>query len=165
MWEFTYGSRPNSICMGCPIAVGGVSLAILDQNTIGVRFIDRSERRRNLLAELIAEIAEAAREPDAGLAGIVDQAGNHPAAGLPRNVDSPAPSDLLYKFSCSMSTIEWTPLPFRPNVKENRKCRRPALCHTWRDSPLTPGSLALPTGHSPSAHLLKVGAGAMAFLG
>jgi hypothetical protein len=75
---------------GLPFRVGGVSQAILDQNTIGVRFIDRSERRRNLPAGLIAEIAEAAREPAAGLAEIVDEAGNRPAAGQPRIVDSPA---------------------------------------------------------------------------
>jgi hypothetical protein len=30
--------------------------------------------------------------------------------------------------------------------------------------PLTPGSLTLPIGQSPSAHLLKMGAGALAFL-
>jgi hypothetical protein len=61
--------------------VGGVSQAILDKNTIGVRFVDMSERRREQLAELIAEIDEAAREPSAGLAGIVDETGNRPAAG------------------------------------------------------------------------------------
>jgi hypothetical protein len=66
---------------GLPFRVGGVSQAILDPNTIGVRFVDMSERRRDLLAELIAEIAEAALVPSAGLAGIVDEAGNRPAAG------------------------------------------------------------------------------------
>jgi hypothetical protein len=66
---------------GLPFRVGGVSQAILDKNTIGVRFVDMSERRREQLAELIAEIDEAAREPSAGLAGIVDETGNRPAAG------------------------------------------------------------------------------------
>lgn len=66
---------------GLPFRVGGVSQAILDKNTIGVRFVDMSDRRREQLAELIAEIAEAALEPSAGLAGIVDEAGIRPAAG------------------------------------------------------------------------------------
>jgi c-di-GMP-binding flagellar brake protein YcgR len=44
---------------GLPFRVGGVSQAILDRNTIGVRFLDMSERRREQLTELIAEIAEA----------------------------------------------------------------------------------------------------------
>ena len=52
-----------------------MSHAILDRNTIGVRFLDMSERRRDQLSELMAEIAEAAAaEPSAGLAGIVDPA-------------------------------------------------------------------------------------------
>ena len=60
---------------GLPFRVGGVSQAILDRNTIGVRFLDMSERRRDQLSELMAEIAEAAAaEPSAGLAGIVDPA-------------------------------------------------------------------------------------------
>jgi hypothetical protein len=42
---------------GLPFRVGGVSQAILDK--IGVRFLDMSERRRDQLAELMAEIAEA----------------------------------------------------------------------------------------------------------
>jgi c-di-GMP-binding flagellar brake protein YcgR len=66
---------------GLPFRVGGVSQAILDKNTIGVRFVDMSDRRREQLAELIAEIAEAALEPSAGLAGIVDETGSRPAAG------------------------------------------------------------------------------------
>jgi c-di-GMP-binding flagellar brake protein YcgR len=45
---------------GLPFRVGGVSQAILDKNTIGVRFLDTSDRRRAQLAELIAEIDEAA---------------------------------------------------------------------------------------------------------
>jgi c-di-GMP-binding flagellar brake protein YcgR len=60
---------------GLPFRVGGVSQAILDKNTIGVRFLDMSGRRREQLEELIAEIAEAAQEPDSGLTGIVDRDG------------------------------------------------------------------------------------------
>jgi c-di-GMP-binding flagellar brake protein YcgR len=61
---------------GLPFRVGGVSQAILDKNTIGVKFLDMSERRREQLAELMTEIAEAAAlEPAAGLTGIVDGAG------------------------------------------------------------------------------------------
>ena len=44
---------------GLPFRVGGVSQAILDKNTIGIRFLDMSDRRRDQLTELIAEIAEA----------------------------------------------------------------------------------------------------------
>jgi hypothetical protein len=66
---------------GLPFRVGGVSQPILEQNTNGVRFVDRSQRRREQLAERIAEIAEAAREPAAGLAEIVDEAGNRPLPG------------------------------------------------------------------------------------
>lgn len=56
---------------GLPFRVGGVSQAILDKNTIGVKFLDMSERRREQLTELIAEIAEVAAErAAAGLAGI-----------------------------------------------------------------------------------------------
>lgn len=44
---------------GLPFRVGGVSQAILDKNTIGIRFLDMSDRRRDQLAELMAEIAEA----------------------------------------------------------------------------------------------------------
>jgi c-di-GMP-binding flagellar brake protein YcgR len=46
---------------GLPFRLAGVSQAILDKNTIGVRFLDMSERRREQLTELIAEIAEAER--------------------------------------------------------------------------------------------------------
>jgi hypothetical protein len=49
---------------GLPFRVGGVSQAILDKNTIGIRFLDMSERRRDQLKELMAEIAEA--EADRG---------------------------------------------------------------------------------------------------
>jgi len=41
---------------GLPFRLGGVSQAIINKNTIGVRFLDMSERKRNQLAELIAEI-------------------------------------------------------------------------------------------------------------
>lgn len=67
---------------GLPFRVGGVSQAILDKNTIGVRFLDMSERRREQLAELIAEIAEAAAlEPAAGFTGIVDEPGKIAISG------------------------------------------------------------------------------------
>lgn len=67
---------------GLPFRVGGVSQAILDKNTIGVRFLDMSDRRRDQLAELIAEIDEAAAlgllpgNPGAG-----DQPETPPTAG------------------------------------------------------------------------------------
>ena len=67
---------------GLPFRIGGVSQAILDKNTIGVRFLDMSERRREQLAELIAEIAEAAAlEPAAGFTGIVDERGKVAISG------------------------------------------------------------------------------------
>ena len=43
---------------GLPFRLAGVSQAILDKNTIGVRFLDMSERKREQLTELIAEIEE-----------------------------------------------------------------------------------------------------------
>jgi hypothetical protein len=43
---------------GLPFRLAGVSQAILDKNTIGVRFLDMSERKRGQLTELIAEIEE-----------------------------------------------------------------------------------------------------------
>ena len=49
---------------GLPFRVGGVSQAILDKNTIGIRFLDMSDRRRDQLKGLMAEIAEA--EADRG---------------------------------------------------------------------------------------------------
>jgi c-di-GMP-binding flagellar brake protein YcgR len=49
---------------GLPFRLGGVSQAILDKHTIGIRFLDMSQRKREQLIELIAEIAEAeARRP------------------------------------------------------------------------------------------------------
>ena len=43
---------------GLPFRLAGVSQAILDKNTIGVKFLDMSERKRGQLTELIAEIEE-----------------------------------------------------------------------------------------------------------
>ena len=43
---------------GLPFRLAGVSQAILDKNTIGVRFLDMSERKRAQLTELILEIEE-----------------------------------------------------------------------------------------------------------
>jgi len=43
---------------GLPFRVGGVSQAIMDKFTIGIRFLDLSTRRREQLEELMAEIAE-----------------------------------------------------------------------------------------------------------
>ena len=43
---------------GLPFRLAGVSQAIMDRNTIGVRFLDMSERKRAQLTELIAEIEE-----------------------------------------------------------------------------------------------------------
>lgn len=44
---------------GLPFRIAGVSQAIQDRNTIGIRFLDMSERCRAQLIELIAEIEEA----------------------------------------------------------------------------------------------------------
>ncbi|MFC5864233.1 PilZ domain-containing protein [Acidicapsa dinghuensis] len=44
---------------GLPFRIAGVSQAIQDKNTIGIRFLDMSERCRAQLVELIAEIEEA----------------------------------------------------------------------------------------------------------
>jgi len=43
---------------GLPFRIGGVSQAILDKNTLGIRFLDMSDRKREQLKELIAEIEE-----------------------------------------------------------------------------------------------------------
>jgi hypothetical protein len=43
---------------GLPFRIAGVSQAIQDRNTIGIRFLDMSERCRAQLVELIAEIEE-----------------------------------------------------------------------------------------------------------
>ena len=42
---------------GVALRIGGVSQTILDQNTIGIRFLDLSDRRRRQLSDLIAELA------------------------------------------------------------------------------------------------------------
>ncbi len=47
---------------GLPFRVGGVSQAILDKHTIGVRFLDLSARRREQLSELMEEIGGATAE-------------------------------------------------------------------------------------------------------
>jgi hypothetical protein len=44
---------------GLPFRLGGVSQAILDKHTIGIRFLDVSDRKRQQLTELMAEIAHA----------------------------------------------------------------------------------------------------------
>lgn len=50
---------------GLPFRLGGVSQAIINKNTIGVRFLDMSERKRDQLAELIEEIgAQLARNAE-----------------------------------------------------------------------------------------------------
>ncbi len=49
---------------GLPFRLGGVSQAIINRNTIGVRFVDMSERKREQLMELIAEIRQALGETD-----------------------------------------------------------------------------------------------------
>ena len=54
---------------GLPFRVGGVSQAILDKNTVGIRFLDMSDRRRDQLTELIAEIAEAEANHGTGACG------------------------------------------------------------------------------------------------
>ena len=49
---------------GLPFRLGGVSQAIINRNTIGIRFVDMSERKREQLMELISEIREALGETD-----------------------------------------------------------------------------------------------------
>lgn len=44
---------------GMPFRVAGVIQTILDKNTIGIRFLDMSERRRKQLTELVAEMEAA----------------------------------------------------------------------------------------------------------
>jgi c-di-GMP-binding flagellar brake protein YcgR len=56
---------------GLPFRLAGVSQAVMDKNTIGVRFLDMSERKRKQLTELIAEIDEArALDSSARMAGV-----------------------------------------------------------------------------------------------
>ena len=54
---------------GLPFRVGGVSQAILDKNTVGIRFLDMSDRRRDQLTELMAEIAAAEANHGTGAVG------------------------------------------------------------------------------------------------
>ena len=49
---------------GLPFRLAGVSQAIMDRNTIGVRFLDMSDRKREHLTELIAEIEAAEMDLD-----------------------------------------------------------------------------------------------------
>jgi c-di-GMP-binding flagellar brake protein YcgR len=44
---------------GRPFRIAGVSQAIVDKNTIGIRFLDLSDRRTEQLIEVIAELVEA----------------------------------------------------------------------------------------------------------
>jgi hypothetical protein len=43
---------------GLPFRLAGVSQAIMDKNTIGIRFLDMSDRKRKQLTELISELPE-----------------------------------------------------------------------------------------------------------
>jgi hypothetical protein len=43
---------------GLPFRLAGVSQVVVDKNTVGIRFLDLSERKRDQLIELIAEIEE-----------------------------------------------------------------------------------------------------------
>ena len=49
---------------GLPFRLGGVSQAIINKKTIGVRFLDMSDRKREQLAELIEEIQAALSETE-----------------------------------------------------------------------------------------------------
>jgi c-di-GMP-binding flagellar brake protein YcgR len=51
---------------GLPFRLGGVIQQVYDRKTIGIRFLDLSERKRQQVQELIAEIEEAraAKAPD-----------------------------------------------------------------------------------------------------
>lgn len=44
---------------GLPFRLGGVIQAIYDRNTVGIRFLDMSERKKDQVGELVAEIGEA----------------------------------------------------------------------------------------------------------
>ncbi len=43
---------------GLPFRLGGVIQAIHDRNTVGIRFLDMSQRKKDQVAELVAEIEE-----------------------------------------------------------------------------------------------------------
>ncbi len=49
---------------GLPFRLAGVTQAILDKHTVGIRFLDMSERKREHLLELIAEMEQ--DEPKGG---------------------------------------------------------------------------------------------------
>ncbi len=65
---------------GLPFRLGGVIQAIYGRDTVGVRFLDLSKRKRQEVAELIAEIQQARLAPDE--AGAED-AGPQAAAPVP----------------------------------------------------------------------------------
>lgn len=48
---------------GQPFRLAGVSQVVVDKNTVGIRFLDLSHRKREQLMELIAEIAEDPVDP------------------------------------------------------------------------------------------------------
>ena len=43
---------------GLPFRLGGVIQAIHDRNTVGIRFLDMSQRKKAQVAELVAELDE-----------------------------------------------------------------------------------------------------------
>jgi hypothetical protein len=45
---------------GLPFRLGGVIQAIYDRNTVGIRFLDMSQRKKDQVAELVAEMEESA---------------------------------------------------------------------------------------------------------
>jgi c-di-GMP-binding flagellar brake protein YcgR len=47
---------------GLPFRIGGVTQAIYDRNTVGIRFLDVSDRKREQLQQLIEEIEESRQE-------------------------------------------------------------------------------------------------------
>lgn len=58
---------------GMPFRLGGVIQAIHDRNTVGIRFLDLSERKRRQVTELISEIEESrATDPRLESAGAED---------------------------------------------------------------------------------------------
>ncbi|MGB8028583.1 MAG: PilZ domain-containing protein [Terracidiphilus sp.] len=54
---------------GLPFRLGGVIQAIHDRNTVGIRFLDLSERKRNQVLELISEIDQLRAAPPATAEG------------------------------------------------------------------------------------------------
>jgi c-di-GMP-binding flagellar brake protein YcgR len=49
---------------GLPFRLGGVVQRIYDRKTVGIRFLDLSERKRQQVLDLIVEIAEAHAAPE-----------------------------------------------------------------------------------------------------